>query len=463
MITRPATLITRPATLSAPGPPPPAPAPAPPPTAESEQRLDEVRRQVRRLLEQSPGFRGLPPDRQREIARHTVDVCNYLAAPEGIPGSRIASAQATARARALDRFGGAGGGAEEGVFRAQAAREGAAAAGALLQNVNVPDFVSQLIQGVFHSIVQSSIEQMEAYGRLVQSVAMTLNQFRDENVSANQGRDHLVEQFPDLFRLDIDTGEDGEQPRVRLRDGVDEDAALARVSSLPIEGGPVESLDDESIEATLVPAARTQLATSRQQLLATMVLMGINRIIVTDGRIAAKVMFDFQARDNMKWARSATRFDYDKDRMKTTSEGEYESERQASERQTTWTKEGGYSEDRRDGGYYAKGKYRSVSEPVLTLASATQATTDAALQTRASLSGQVEVNFKSETFPLEKMADSFQIGRIQDAARPGQVKASGGAGAGQSGPAAGATPASAGGTAAASSPAPAAAQNPAPR
>jgi hypothetical protein len=408
-------MITRAASISAQVPSPP------PPSVEADGRLDEVRRQVRALLEKSPSFRELTPDKQREIARHTVEVCNYLAAPEGIPGSRIASAQA----RALDRALQGAGSAEDGVFKAQAAREGAAVAGALLQNVNFPDFVSQLIQGVFHSIVQSSIEQMEAYGRLVQSVAMTLNQFRDENVSANQGRDHLVDQFPDLFRLDIDTGEDGDQPRVRLRDGVDEDEALKKVNTMPIEGGPLSSLDDESIEESLVPAARTQLATSRQQLLATMVLMGINRIIVTDGRIAAKVMFDFQARDNMKWARSATKFDYDKDQMRTTSEGEYESEQQASERKTTWTKDAGYSQDRRDGGYYAKGKYKSVSEPVLTLASATQAATDAALQTKASLSGQVEVNFKSETFPLEKMADSFQIGRIQDAARPGQVRAAG--------------------------------------
>jgi hypothetical protein len=32
-------------------------------------------------------------------------------------------------------------------------------------------------------------------------------------------------------------------------------------------------------------------SSSRQQLLATMVLMGINRIVVTDGRISAKVTF----------------------------------------------------------------------------------------------------------------------------------------------------------------------------
>jgi hypothetical protein len=408
-------MITRAATLST-----PASVPVQGSSEDAGGRLGEVRRQVRTLLEESPAFRGLPAEKQREIARHTVDVCNYLAAPEGIPGSRIASAQA----RALDQTSAGTGGAEDGIFKAQAAREGAAAAGALLQNVNFPDFVSQLIQGVFHSIVQSSIEQMEAYGRLVQSVAMTLNQFRDENVSTNQGRDHLVDQFPDLFRLDVDTGEDGEQPRVRLRDGVDEDAALKRVKDMPVEGEPISSLDEETIEEQLVPAARTQLATSRQQLLATMVLMGINRIIVTDGRIAAKVMFDFQARDNMKWARSATRFDYDRNQMKTTTEEESEREQQASDSKSTWTKDAGYTSERRDGGYYAKGKYKSVSEPMLTLASATQATTDAALQTKASLSGQVEVNFRSETFDLNKMADSFQIGQIQDAARPGQVRAS---------------------------------------
>jgi hypothetical protein len=269
--------------------------------------------------------------------------------------------------------------------------------------------------------VQASIEQMEAYGKLVQSVAMTLNQFRDENTTDNMGRDHLVEQFPDLFQIDIDTGEEGEQPRVRLKDGVDEDRALNRVNQMPIDGGKIDSLDDDTIEDKLVPAARTQLATSRQQLLATMVLMGINRIIVTDGRIAAKVMFDFQARDNFKWQNSATRFDYG-DQYKTTGEGEYDSGSEGSSYTYSKSKDGETDSDYKGANYYSKGQYKYTSEPVLKLASATQASTDAALQSKAQLAGSVEVNFKSETFPLEKMADSFQIGRIQDAARPAQAR-----------------------------------------
>ncbi|MGH7454300.1 MAG: hypothetical protein ACRENG_23295 [bacterium] len=278
-----------------------------------------------------------------------------------------------------------------------------------------------MINGVFHSIVQTSIQQMEAYGKLVADVVKSLNQFRDENVSVNQGRDHLVEQFPNTFMIDIDTGaEGGAGPRVRLRDGADESAALQKVNSqLPMEGGPLKSLDleNEETEQKLVQAARTQLATSRQQLLATMVLMGINRIVVTDGHISAKVMYDFQARDTFKSQLSATSFDYG-DQYTYASEGEYESEYEGGERSRSRSKEGEWEAEDRDASYYSKGKYKYSAAPVLKLASAYQENTDAALQTRASLAGQVDVNFKSDFLPLEKMADSFQIGRIQDAAKP---------------------------------------------
>lgn len=404
---------------------PNAPPAAPPRTQASPETLALVRENVRDLLERTPAFRALPLDRRRAIAQQTVEVASYLAEPDGIKGNRLARAQAGSDGGGLSQPGGAG---EEGKFVAQGAREGAAVAGALLQAVNFPTFVASLIEGVFHAIVKSSIEQMEAYGKLVADVAKTLNQFRDENVSANQGRDHLVEQFPDLFRIDVDTGEDGVSgPRVRVRDGVDERQALQRVNStLPVEGTPLTGLDDESVEQKLVPAARTQLATSRQQLLATMVLMGINRIVVTDGKIQAKVMYDFQAKDNFKFQKSATKFDYG-DQYATTSEGEYESESQGGERSRSYSKDSGSESEERDASYYSKGKYKSTAAPVLKLASAYQQTSDAALQTRASLAGVVDINFKSDYLPLEKMADSFQIGQIQTAARPGAARTAGGA------------------------------------
>jgi hypothetical protein len=394
--------------------------------AASQETLDLTRRKVREMLTKSQAFSRLPPAAQQEIARHTVQIASYLAEPEGIRADGLPTAGALAGDRyatgmadtpTTSRRGQVG---REGVFVAQGAREGAAAAGALLREVNFPTFVSSLIDGVFHSIVQASIQQMEAYGKLVADVAKTLNQFRDENVTANQGRDHLVDTYPDLFQIETDTGDFGEGggPRVKLRDGVDEEAALQRVKDLPVEGSPLTSLDDDAVEDRLVPAARTQLATSRQQLLATMVLMGINRIVVTEGKISAKVMYNFQAQDNFRFQKSATRFDYDPNARTYTGSGTYEGETQGAEYKRT--KE---DEERRNASYYSKGSYQYSNTPALTLASATQEATDAALQTRAQLAGNVEVNFKSETFPLEKMADSFQIGAIQNAARPGRAGA----------------------------------------
>jgi hypothetical protein len=414
--------------------------PSPPPPVEARQA-------VKSLLQRSTAFSQLPSEKQQKIARDTAEIAGYLAQPEGIPANTLPSAATLADAdpnqthanyqENLKQVNQVGSG-----FKAQAAREGAEVAGLLLKKVNFPTFVASLIEGVFHAIVHSSIEQMEAYGKLVASVAQTLNQFRDENVSDNQGRDALVEQFPDMFQIGTADGGDfmgpssGGQPRVQLKDGVDEDAALERVNSrLPT---PVKSLDlsDDENENALVQSSRTQLATSRQQLLATMVLMGINRIVVTDGKIQAKIMYDFQARDNSKMQRSATAMDYATDSsgnvQKTYgSEGQYESSQGGSEDSTS--SDG--TSDRKTGDFYTKGQYKYTEQPIITAMSTAAETSESALQTKAQLSGLVDINFKSDYLPLEKMADSFQIGMIQNASKPGR-----GAGAGAA-PAGGKTPA----------------------
>jgi hypothetical protein len=457
-----------------------AAAPLPPPTPKTE-----VRHAVRDLLLSSQSFSKLSPDKQRQIAHDMAQIADYLASPEGIPGNRLPGAASLAvpgasalddtpddsqkgtsfadASKAVDKIG-------RGKFKASAAREGAEVAGMLLQKVNFPDFCAQLITGVFHAIVTASIEQMEAYGRLVASVAQSLNQFRDDNVTDNQGRDHLVEQFPDIFQIGMgDTGDPfgggGGGPRLQLRDGVDEDSALQRINSrLPMDGGPLKSLDpeDPDNESQLVQGARTQLATSRQQLLATMVLMGINRIVVTDGKIQAKILYDFQARDNMRRQRSAAAFDYARDKsgqVQTTWSGEGTYDTRQEGEQTTESHDKDSSEyDHRDANYYTKGTYKFAQQPMMTAMSTASETTDAALQTKASLAGVVDINFKSDYFPLEKMADSFQIAQIQNASKPPRTAPAGG---GQPGGTAPATGAGAGTTPAQQTTAPAPAAAPA--
>jgi hypothetical protein len=83
---------------------------------------------VQGMLNQSPAFRELPADTQRQIAHDTVR-----------------------------------------------------AAGALLSTIDFPEFVSALLNGVFHAIVDASIEQMEAYAKLVRDVAQTVDSFAKRN------------------------------------------------------------------------------------------------------------------------------------------------------------------------------------------------------------------------------------------------------------------------------------------
>jgi hypothetical protein len=423
----------------------------------------EARKAVRDLLMSSPAFLKLPTQTQQKIAADTAAIAGYLVQPEGIPADKLPTATALddpnpnqthqSYQENLKQVNEVGSG-----FKAQGAREGAEVAGLLLQKVNFPTFCASLIQGVFHAIVQSSIEQMEAYGKLVSSVAQTLDQFRDENVSDNQGRDHLVDQFPDMFQIGTsDGGGFGDssgppQPRVQLKDGVDEDQALQRVNSrLPT---PVKSMDltDDGNEQALVQSARTQLATSRQQLLATMVLMGINRIVVTDGKIQAKILYDFQAKDRARTQRSATAMDYATDssgNIQKTVGVDRQEERSRGESEYQRGSDG--TEDRKSGAFYAKGQYKYTEQPIITAMSTASETSDASLQAKATLSGLVDINFKSDYFPLEKMADSFQIGQIQNAAKPGRGAA-----------AAPGAPAPAAGSAPGTPPAPAAPPAPAP-
>lgn len=399
------------------------------PTASPTPR-PEVRAAVKSLLTQSKAFASLPPGQQQQVARDTALIADYLAAPEGILGNTLPGGVGAPPARALEE--GVQSTSEKGwqavedvgksKFQASAAREGAEVAGMLMNKVNFVAFVGGLIQGVFSSIVASSIQQMEAYSKMVEQVAKSLQQFRDDNVTENQGRDHMVERFPDVFEIGVDEFAETPGPRLKLREGVDESAALQRVrTSMKFEDGKLDSLDlsDENVEKALVIAARTQLARQRQQLLASLVVMGINRIVVTDGKISAKIMYDFQARDVVSKRRSATAFDYatEDGRIASTWEGEgtYDSG-------STSSGKGKYEKDKGDydysADYYSKGEYKYAEKPIMTAMSTATEASDSQLQTRAQLAGAVEVNFKSDYLPLEKMATPGMIAAIQGNSTP---------------------------------------------
>ena len=60
--------------------------------------------------------------------------------------------------------------------------------------VDFPGFVADLVKGVFHAIVDASIQQMEAYSELLDKAASSMGEFVRENLP-DRGRDCLDDLF----------------------------------------------------------------------------------------------------------------------------------------------------------------------------------------------------------------------------------------------------------------------------
>ena len=170
------------------------------------QTLNTVRPAVRDLLLSVPSYQHLSPEEQQTIASGMVKIASYMANPDGA-FSPVSTAQADAADTAKQRLAKAPGQVAKH-FKAGAVEQGVEQFGALVQKVDFPKFVGGLIKNVFHAIVESSIEQMRAYGELVANVAKTVDEFAKDNITENNSRDWLSGKYPDA--LGVNSGMDSE-------------------------------------------------------------------------------------------------------------------------------------------------------------------------------------------------------------------------------------------------------------
>lgn len=235
-------------------------------------------------------------------------------------------------------------------------------AGALSDELDFPAFVSSLVHGTFDAMVDSSIRQMQSFADLVAAVSKPLEQFTQENVTLNQARDYMVEQHPRDVML---VGQDGEFSLAPVpKDG--ESEAPSWLADYGQEGG---ELSAEMLEQDLLPQARERLARQRLQTLSTMVLLGMNRIVIKDGSIGARLRFRAAAADH-----AAVQFATGND---PASGGEQ---------------------------WGARGSAPAASTMVSTVGVNVQSDSEL----KAELFGEVKINFASETLPLDRFLDDAQ-------------------------------------------------------
>jgi hypothetical protein len=261
--------------------------------------------------------------------------------------------------------------------RKQATETIAQRAGALSDEIDFPAFVAGLVHGTFDAIVDSAIRQMESYASLVSAVAKPVEDFTRENVSPNQAKDWLVHQYPRDLYLSMEP-----EPTVLPRppENNDEGEEARSPEWLADFGVAGQELTPELIQETLLPEAQKRLGRSRQQMLATMVLLGLNRVVVKDGTISARLRFRADAGDHAK-------VDY---AVSDDPNGD-----------STWGARGSLN-------------YPAAGTKVSTVGVTAQS--DANL--KSELFGEVKINFASETLPLEKFADEARRTLLERHSRP---------------------------------------------
>jgi hypothetical protein len=374
--------------------------------------LPMVRDRVRQALTASPAFRALPPATQKSLAHDSVRAMHYI----------LGGADGQSRPAAVTLAGNAGGFAPAATALAgaapaparrltlrnpppigEAARQGGDALADLVQDVDFPAFVSGLVDGVFNSIVTSSIKQMEAYAELVKNVSKTVDQYMKDNVSEQSARDYLVQQYPDHLDMDLSA----ETPKLKPKDGADESNMPDFMADLGFPMPP-GGLDQDAVETQLVPAARQRMAMDRQQMLATMVMMGVNRLVVTNGSIEASCLFKLDTRDTRIRDRVGTAVQSGQSSSTNTSGGNQD---------RNWSGEWG-ADDRNKGKWGGNASWYNSSvrsnSSQFTVQTVDTNKNEEEIKLHAELAGKVKLNFKSDYFPMERMIDALQVNQIRE-------------------------------------------------
>ncbi len=342
-----------------------------------------IRGAVREVLERSPNYRNLSEEERRALARSMVQVSALAAdliAEEDQAQRDIAPGPSRVMPPPLAR-------AQDQPGFAAAADRVSGTTQAVLNAVSFPRFVTDLINGVFRAMMDSSTQQMQQYVQLLNAVSASAEGFERTQFGLPQVRQWVADHFPDAIEyeapdpdFDSDPG-DAADVRLRLRDGASMPGEEAIRATLGIEPG-------ESVEASnpeqLVPLARRHLARQRQQMLATMVMMGMNRIVIDSGRINASMRFHVDTRSAANEDRGS-QFSLQNRVRAAGSFGV-----------GPW---GASAEIENNIGYVSTQRSQSTEE----------------MNTDLELNSSVELNFRSDYLPLNRMAARSQADRIREA------------------------------------------------
>ena len=346
-----------------------------------------VRAAVRDLLSSSQAFHGMAPEERKAAAQAMVKVCQTavsLMQEEARADLDAAGGKPRPRVRGLAMTQNAG---QE--FSGVSAQKVAGTTSAILNAVSFPRFVTELINGVFKALVDSNHQQMQSYVELIKNVAASVDGFSEMNLGQDAARQWLVDTFPGSFEIQggadagtapQDGADDSQGAQVQLKDGAKMPSEEALRGALGL--APEESAPSGDPETSLVPFARRAIARQRQQVLASMVMLGMQRIVIESGRLHAAMRFHIDTRSTAS-AESGSRLD---EKNEASVKGSF--------------------------GYGPWGVEASVKNTIAYVSTQKQQSTEE-MNTDLDLNSSVELVFRTDYLPLDRMAGKGQVDRIK--------------------------------------------------
>ncbi|HEY0598242.1 MAG TPA: hypothetical protein VGD20_20690, partial [Sphingopyxis sp.] len=256
------------------------------PTAQTLAAPPEaIRHAVRSQLTASEAADKVDPQARRDIANalvriaHAAKLLDDEAAPAPAPA---------APSRAMDA---------DDHFSSTAVDRVAASTRQILGAISFPRFVSELINGVFKAMLDTNQAQLQQYVELVRGVSQSLDGFASMGGGDDAAKRWLAERFPASYEIEAPDPDDRPDPDdepepLRLITRGAAPSADALRTALGVE--PDTEMPSGS-PSELIPFVRQSLARNRQQMLATMVQMGMQRIVIDAGRISAGMRFHIDA------------------------------------------------------------------------------------------------------------------------------------------------------------------------
>lgn len=346
-----------------------------------QELKDQARTKARELLSQSASFREMERAEQMALYRDMVDAhYNELAKQHGLLSEESSLATAMMASDMIDAN--------------RHNTPGVAQSGQLLgnfvRNVNFPEFVKSLVDGVFQANLKLTKDQMQAYTELLKEASKSVAEF----VRQVDDTDALVRLTQNNSQFKLAPRRSRPQPVNSPSSGGATPPASkpgesdANTPMLVDQRGKPVKMDSPDIQSKLLEA-KLALAQERRRLLREMILMGVSRLVVERGVIRASVNFQI-------------------DSSQSTENMDAASESRQKQKQSS----GG-------GGIFGLifGGSSSVSHEISVTNSQAASTTTTDTTLSAQMTGFVELQFKSDYFKLDNFKDMYDPGQAPPAAQ----------------------------------------------